>query len=98
MHATCHTYEKVYVLKRGHSPETTSKDMANRDLWRVGTITAAASGRFTVQYDTEEGKPKESRIVPARIRIRNVIRQKTVQKVHDETNNPYCRPVSVILA
>lgn len=72
---------KVYVLKRGNSTETASQDIHNRGLWRVGTVTAAANGRFTVQYNGEEGKPKESRIVAARIRARNVIRQKAIQRV-----------------
>ncbi|CAM9459906.1 unnamed protein product [Ectocarpus fasciculatus] len=71
--------ESVYVLKRGHSVETTSQDMHNRDLWRVATVTAVASGRYTVQYNGEEGKPKESRVVAERLRVRNVIRQKAVQ-------------------
>lgn len=69
------------MLKRGHSVETTSQDMHNRDLWRVATVTAAASGRYTVQYNGEEGKPKESRVVAERLRIRNVIRQKAAQMV-----------------
>ncbi|CAM9497383.1 unnamed protein product, partial [Scytosiphon promiscuus] len=72
--------DTVYVLKRGHSPDAVSEDMHNRDLWRAGTVTAAVGGRFTVQYNGEEGKPTESRIVAARLRIRNVIRQKAVQK------------------
>ncbi|CAM9312587.1 unnamed protein product [Ectocarpus sp. 6 AP-2014] len=66
--------DSVYVLKRGHSVEITSQDMHNRDLWRVATITAVASGRYTVQYNGEEGKPKESRVVAERLRVRNVIR------------------------
>lgn len=69
------------MLKRGHSPEAASEDMHNRDLWRAGTVTAVTGGRFTVQYTGEEGKPTESRIVAARLRVRNVIRQKAVQKV-----------------
>lgn len=69
------------MLKRGNSPETSLQEIHNRDLWRVGTVTAAANGRFTVQYNGEEGKPKESRVIPARIRARNVIRQKAVQRV-----------------
>ncbi|CAM9744449.1 unnamed protein product, partial [Hapterophycus canaliculatus] len=72
--------DTVYVLKRGHSPDVASEDMHNRDLWRAGAVTAVAGGRFTVQYTGEEGKPTESRIVAARLRIRNVIRQKAVQK------------------
>ncbi|CAM9607448.1 unnamed protein product [Ectocarpus sp. 12 AP-2014] len=71
--------DSVYVLKRGHSVEITSQDLHNRDLWRVATVTAVASGRYTVQYNGEEGKPKESRVVAERLRVRNVIRQKAVQ-------------------
>lgn len=88
-----HNAKKVYVLKRGNSPDTTSQDIHNRDLWRVGTVTAAANGRFTVQYNAEEGKPKESRIVAARIRTRNVIRQKAVQKVAILVLRSRCPPV-----
>ncbi|CAB1097114.1 unnamed protein product [Ectocarpus sp. CCAP 1310/34] len=71
--------DSVYVLKRGHSVEISSRDMHNRDLWRVATVTAVASGRYTVQYNGEEGKPKESRVVAERLRARNVIRQKAAQ-------------------
>ena len=72
---------QVYVLKRGKSPDMPAQDLRNKDLWRVGKVTAYANGRFTVQYEGEEGKPKESRIVAERLRVRKVVRQKAVQKV-----------------
>ncbi len=75
----------MYVLKRGNSPDMPSQDLLNKDLWRVGKVTAFANSRFTVQYDGEEGKPRESRIVAERLRVRKVVRQKAVQKVTDNT-------------
>lgn len=69
------------MLRHGHAIEGTSYDLYDRDMWRVGTIATITNGRFTVCYDQEEGKPREARIAPERIRPRQIIRQKAVEKV-----------------
>lgn len=72
---------KVYVLRRGLSSQNTTYDVQDRDMWHMGTVTAAVNGRFTVKYDQEEGSPQEARIAPDRIRTRQIIRQKVAEKV-----------------
>ena len=72
---------KVYVLKRGQSPENTPLNMRNRELWRTGVIAGVSNDRYTVVYDGEEGRPQESRIPAGRVRPRQRIRQKAAEKV-----------------